>query len=261
MIHTERTLIDRNHILDEFLNLAWNWTMLKIAVLAMLIPSTLALSLSHGRAATDFQIIDGFNKTVFGSEYSPRGIQTQYIRKFNKTVRFKIHNMAAINRRYKVRKFIGDLNRKIRGIQAVVTSSSNKANFNVYVVDRKDYVKTLRKKVFKRDNAATPGKCFVRSVFTFSGIIRSDAVIVSDEGENLFRRCLAEEILQGLGPLNEHPSLKESMFNDTSKHLNFTRFDRYILNMLYDPRVKPGKSKASIQPLLPILLRDAKQRF
>ena len=74
------------------------------------------------------------------------------------------------------------------------------------------------------------------------GIKRSAAVIVSDEGEFLFKRCLVEELLQGLGPMNDDEDLIHSVFNDSSRHSRFTVFDQIILNMLYDPRIKPGMS-------------------
>jgi len=87
-----------------------------------------------------------------------------------------------------------------------------------------------------------------------------DAVIVAAGGGALFRRCMIEEILQGLGPLNEHPTLVESMFNDRSRHTKFTRFDRTILNMLYDDRIKNGATINTVQRVLPAVLADAKRR-
>lgn len=212
-----------------------------------------------GHAASDQEIIRGFNLTVFGAEFAPFGIQSRYIRKFVGPVRFKIHNLAKKDRTRTITGFIGSLNRKIKGLRTGMATSSARANFNVYVVDRADYVKIAREKVYKRRTARVPGKCLVRSVFSRAGIIRSDAVIVSDGGEALFRRCMAEEILQGLGPLNEDPSLTESMFNDRSRHTRFTRFDRTILNMLYDKRIKNGASISAVQDILPAVLADAKR--
>ena len=223
----------------------------------------LALALSSGqpaRAASDSEVINGFNLTVFGEEYSPFGYQSNYIRKFNGTVRFYIHNLSSRNRAAEVKSFILSLNRSIHGLSTTIVSSPGQANFNVYIVDRKDYVSTVKDKVYRNQGASTPGRCLVRTVFSRSGIRRSDAVIVADEGEALFDRCKAEEILQGLGPLNEHPSLRESMFNDRTRHTRFTYFDRLILNMLYDPRLKNGALKDNVQALLPDLLRDAKRR-
>lgn len=215
---------------------------------------------SSAQAASDREIIDGFNLTVFGAEYSPFGYQSNYVRKYRGPVRFYVHNMASRNREQDVRNFVLSLNNSVRGLQTVIERYPERANFHVYIVDRRDYQRVVREKVYRSASASTPGKCLVRSVFSRSGIKRSDAVIVADEGDALFNRCKAEEILQGLGPLNEHVSLRESMFNDRTRHTTFTRFDQLILNMLYDPRIANGATRESVQALLPVVLRDAKRR-
>lgn len=215
---------------------------------------------SPAHAASDEELLRGFNLTVFGAEFAPFGIQSRYIRKFNGTVRFNIVNLSKRDRTGEVASFIGSLNSSIRGLRTATTRNPAAANFTIYVVDRPDYVKVARERVYKRSTAPIPGKCLVRSVFSRTGIIRSDAVIVSDSGEALFKRCMIEEILQGLGPLNEHPSLSESMFNDRSRHTQFTRFDRIILNMLYDRRIRNGASITEVQKILPQVLADAKRR-
>ena len=98
----------------------------------------------------------------------------------------------------------------------------------------------------------------VRVVSDSSGISQSAAVIVSDEGDFLFRRCMVEEILQGLGPMNDDPSLSHSVFNDKSRHSRFTSFDRMLLNMLYDSRIKPGMRPDVVRPMLPSIVRTVR---
>ncbi len=224
----------------------------------------LLLGLVNSDAASAFSdksIIYGFNKTVFGSEFSPVGAQSRYIRKFRSPVRFYVHNRARKNRRKEAKQFILSLNRSIRGLKTEIVTNPDRANFHLYIVDRSDYNNTVRNIVYGRSTAPVRGRCMVRSIFTRFGINRSDAVVVSNEGKKLFRRCLIEEILQGLGPLNEDTSLKLSMFNDRTRHTVFTRFDQYILNMLYDKRLKTGDSQKSVQSLLPSVLGDVKRRI
>ena len=225
------------------------------AFIVMLAGSGAALAFS------DKSVIYGFNKTVFGSEFAPFGRQSQYIRKFRSPVRFYIHNRAKKNRRREARRFILSLNKSIRGLKTRIVTNPDRANFHLYIVDRSDYRNTVRNIIYRRSSAPVRGRCMVRSIFDRFGINRSDAVIVSNEGRTLFRRCLVEEILQGLGPLNEDTSLKLSMFNDRSRHTKFTRFDRYIMNMLYDKRLKSGDSQKSIQRILPKVLGDVKRRI
>lgn len=237
----------------------YKYPVLKIVVMMFVATINWAFLASCASAFSDRTIIHGFNKTVFGSEFAS-GSQSRYIRKFHGPVSFYIHNRARKNRRRAAKRFILSLNRSVRGLKTRVTSNPDRANFHLYIVDRKDYDDTVRHTVYRRSHTTVRGRCMVRSIFTRFGIKRSDAVIVSDEGNRLFRRCLIEEILQGLGPLNEDTSLTGSMFNDLSHHTHFTRFDRTILNMLYDKRLRSGDSQKSVQSLLPKVLRDAKRR-
>ena len=96
---------------------------------------------------------------------------------------------------------------------------------------------------------------------TNGAIASTDVVIVSDEGEFLFRRCLIEEVLQGLGPLNDSPDLGDSVFNDSSHHADFTAHDRLILNMLYDPRIQAGMTFEETEALLPFLLPEIRSQM
>lgn len=219
------------------------------------------------RAASPYSneaLIDGFNKTVFGSEYS--GLFSQkYVHKFPVTVRFYVRSYvyakSTRNSKTEVERFIRTLSGLIHGLRVKIVRRERDANFVVHVVNRADYPKIVRSKVYHKTNAPVRGRCLVRSIFNRNGIIRSDAVIVVDEGRNLFQRCMTEEILQGLGPLNDDRSLAKSMFNDTSLYTSFRRFDRFILNMLYDRRVKNGVSRADVQSILPSVLRRVRRRI
>ena len=218
-------------------------------------------SSANAAPLTDSELIRGFNLTVFGAEFSSYGSESRHIRKFGKSVKFRIHNHSKVNRTPVARQFIKSLNSKIHGLGANIARNNERANFNLYIVDRKDYADIVRTKVYRNPRASVPGRCIVRSVFNFSGILRSDAVVVSDEGEALFNRCLVEETLQGLGVLNEHSSLSKSVFNDRTKHTSFTKFDRHIMNMLYDPRVKNGAPPLKVNAVLPAVLKDVRKRL
>ncbi|MBS8261438.1 DUF2927 domain-containing protein [Roseibium polysiphoniae] len=204
------------------------------------------------------ELLSGFEKTVFGLEYRSWSWRPYLVKKFTVPVRFYVHNLARKNRTPVVHRFLKGLNRKIRGLESTLASTPETSNFQIFVVDRTQYSDVVRKSIYRDESADVPGRCLVRVVSGRRGIKRSAAVIVSDEGEFLFQRCLVEEVLQGLGPMNDDQSLSHSVFNDTSRHSRFTVFDQIILNMLYDPRIKPGMSSKQIETLLPIVARDAK---
>jgi len=208
---------------------------------------------------SDKQLMDGFMRTVFGLEYRTWNWQPYRVKKYTRTVRFHIVNMARRDRTAAARRFIGSLNGAIRGLTTTIVSRQRDANFTIFVVDRPQYTEVVRREIYDDPKADAPGRCLVRVLSDSRGISSSTAVIVSDEGEFLFRRCLVEETLQGLGPMNDDRTLSYSVFNDQSRHDRFTTFDRFILNMLYHHRIRPGMSRNEAQSALPSVLRDVRR--
>ncbi len=209
----------------------------------------------------DDEVANGFYKTVFGAEIEALswGTQSRRVKKYVTPVKVWIENRARRNRLKAVRSFVESLPANIPGLQVWMANNSKDANFHVYVVDRDDYVRTVQEEVFNDRSMDVPGQCIVRVLSRRSGILRSDAVIVSDQGHSLFQRCMIEEILQGLGPVNDDKSLVHSVFNDETSFDYFTQFDRLILNMLYSPDLKPGMTLKQVKPLTAGLLRHARQ--
>jgi hypothetical protein len=48
------------------------------------------------------------------------------------------------------------------------------------------------------------------------------------------------------------------MFNDNVSMGFFDVYDQYILNILYDPRIKPGMTVAEVRAMLPDVLADVR---
>ena len=239
----------------------------RIAAFAMRIGPTLLVAValllpaSPGRAFSDAALIDGFVRTIFGSEFPTWGTQSYKVKKYTRPVRFYIDDRSAAGRRSEATRFLRSLPRQIRGLDAAIVDDPRRANFRIFIIDRVDYKRIVASEVYGGlSSGFAPGKCLVRVISGRNGIERSDAVIVADEGEFLFKRCLVEEILQGLGPVNDDATLSESVFNDRSRHSSFTGFDRTLLNMLYHPRIRHGMRQAEAQAVLPAVLADIGRR-
>ncbi|MBB4304159.1 hypothetical protein GGD81_003215 [Rhodobium orientis] len=208
---------------------------------------------------SDRELIDGFMKTVFGLEYRTWNWQPYLVKKYTGNVSFFVRNISGNDRRRDATAFIRSLRSKIRGLSLDFASRPDDANFVVYIVDRNQYEGIVRNEIYGDPAASAPGRCLVRVLSDERGISRSTAVIVADEGEFLFHRCLVEEVLQGLGPMNDNRSLTHSVFNDASRHSEFTVYDRYILNMLYHRRIRPGMTQQQAREVLPSVLRDVRR--
>lgn len=207
---------------------------------------------------SDDELMDGFRKTVFGVEYGSATAGSS-VKKFQGAVRLRVVNLADTDRQRQIAGFVSGLPGLVRGLDIRMARPGENPNFTVYVVDRVNYVGVVQSDVLEGTHGAAPGQCLVRVYPSSRGIVRSTAVIVSDEGESLFRRCMVEEILQGLGPMNDNAALYASVFNDTSHHDRFMPFDRAVVSMLYDRRIRPGMSRSEVSTLLPAVLADVRR--
>lgn len=225
----------------------------------------IVMGFGTAKAASDAEVIRGFNLTVFGAEYSNLFGKPKYIRKFSKPVRFMVHDFSGNNRNSKhkktVERFIKSLNKNIRGLNASIVSDAKRANFNVYIVERTNHAQIAREKLNRKVASNVSGNCFTNVKHWRGGISSTVAIIVADKGNAFFKHCMVEEIVQGLGALNDNSTLRESIFNDRSHNTSFGKFDRLIMNMLYDKRIKNGASIKSVQQYLPLVLNDARRRI
>ncbi len=95
--------------------------------------------------------------------------------------------------------------------------------------------------------------CFV---FAFSGddndsaYRRAVAVVRAEHPDLLRRSCYHEEIAQGLGLPNDSPEARPSVFNDDDEFALLTTHDEKLLQMLYDPRLRPGMTPEQARPIL-----------
>ena len=231
-----------------------------MAVVTLLTALLLTPTVAAAQAdLSDALLTDGFFRTVFGLEYESFGRGASVVKKFSGPVLVYIDQRARQDRRQEVRSFVRSVDQAVRGLDLRVTDDPDSANFTLFIVDREHYADTIRGDVYRSPSARVRGRCMVRVLTQRNGIERAQAVIVSDEGAFLFNRCLVEEVLQGLGPLNDDATLALSVFNDQSRHTRFTLHDRFILNMLYHPDIRAGMDRRAVERALPQVLRDVRR--
>ncbi len=82
-------------------------------------------------------------------------------------------------------------------------------------------------------------------------------VIVRGEHPDILRKsCLHEEIAQALGLPNDSDTARPSIFNDDEEFAYLTRHDEYLLQMLYDSRLKTGMDRDTAAPIIATLAQD-----
>lgn len=88
------------------------------------------------------------------------------------------------------------------------------------------------------------------STGTDGAAITQAIILIKAETSGLLREsCTHEEFAQSLGPGNDFDGARPSIFNDDQEFALLTGHDEMILRVLYDPRLKPGMTRAEGMPI------------
>jgi Protein of unknown function (DUF2927) len=214
------------------------------------------------RTFTDAQIAEGFFKVAFGAELSVAG-RVDRIRKYDKPVRVYVDSRARPDRRRQVAEAVADIGRRIDRLDIAVTDDRHTANIAVTLVRDRDLAPTIRAFYGRARARQIERSLEPQCLSGFSKdeqfrIIHSDVIVVVDAGDFIFYDCVYEELLQALGPINDDSTVPWTMFNDDVQMGFFDVYDQYLLNVLYDPRVRPGMTREEVRELLPQVLPSAR---
>lgn len=69
------------------------------------------------------------------------------------------------------------------------------------------------------------------------------AIIRGEHPDRMRLSCIHEELAQGMGLSNDSPSARPSVFNDDEEFGLLTTHDEILLQLLYDPRLRPGMNE------------------
>lgn len=80
--------------------------------------------------------------------------------------------------------------------------------------------------------------------------VNAVALIRAELPPRLRSSCIHEELAQGMGLANDSPDARPSIFNDDEEFALLTRHDELLLQILYDPRLRPGMSETEATPIV-----------
>jgi Protein of unknown function (DUF2927) len=214
---------------------------------------------SERTAFSDAEIAGGFFKIAFGAEFQLAG-RANRVRKFDGPVRVFLENRAHANRRADIAAVISDIRTYVDHLDIALTEDRKVANIVVTLVrDHAALVRTIHSLYGRKRADEIERRLRPRCLSGFSEdaqhrIRRAEVLLTADGGDFSFLDCAYEELLQALGPINDDRSVPWTMFNDDVQMGFFDVYDQYILNILYDPRVRPGMTRPEIEVLLPDIL-------
>src|SRR3984885_4113 len=223
--------------------------------------------ISSRRAAerTDFtndEIREGFFKIAFGAELQidkPAG----RVRKFDEPVRIFVEAANVPKRRSKLANVVADIRSRVNHLDIDITDDRSVSNFVVRLVPERKLKSTIRA-LYGNDRAKQIQQTLNPECLSGIGkdesfrIRRAEVILPVDAGDFTFYDCASEELLQALGAINDDASVPWTMFNDDVQMGFFDVYDQYLLNILYDPRIKPGMTKDEVDAVLPDILSSAR---
>jgi Protein of unknown function (DUF2927) len=225
------------------------------------IPAIASRQRAERKSFTDGEIADGFLKTAFGAEYHLAG-RVDRIRKYVMPVRvFADGNWR--DRKAQLAKVVADIGRRVQHLDIAMAATGDDANVVVKLVRDRDLDRTIAsfygRERAKEIRASLDPQCL--SGFRKNDryeIEHSDVILTVDNGDFVFLDCAYEELLQSLGPINDTSSVPWTMFNDNVSMGFLDVYDQYILNILYDPRIKAGMTVEEVKAALPKVLADVR---
>jgi hypothetical protein len=211
---------------------------------------------------TDEEIRRGFFKIAFQAELQ-LDAKANRIRKFDEPIRIFIDSKAEPDRASQLTDVVADIRARVNNLDIAITPDREAANFVVSLVRDSDVDATIRAR-YGAERAAQIEHSLHPQCLSGIGkdghfrIRRAEAILPVDAGDFTFYDCAYEELLQGLGAINDDSSVPWTMFNDDVQMGFFDIYDQYLLNILYDPRVRPGMKKREIEALLGNVLQTAR---
>ncbi len=224
-------------------------------------PAIAAKQRAEQKTFTDGQIGEGFLKTAFGAEYHLAG-HVDRIRKYGGPVRV-FTDGAPASRRAQIAAIVADIAHRVQYLDIAMATKFETANVTVNLVRDRDFDRTIAKfygnERAREIRSSLDPQCLsgFRKDEKFE-IQHSDIFLTTDNGDFIFYDCAYEELLQSLGPINDTSSVPWTMFNDNVQMGFFDVYDQYILNILYDPRIKPGMTIEEVRAILPQVLEDVR---
>ncbi len=214
---------------------------------------------------TDFtnqEISEGFFKIAFGAELQI-GEPADRVRKFDEPIRIFVESSGLPDRRAELASVVADIRLRVKNLDIAVTNDRRSANFIVHLVPERKLKQTIRA-LYGNDRAKQIQKSLAPECLSGIGkderfrIRRAEAILPVDAGDFTFYDCAYEELLQSLGAINDDASVPWTMFNDDVQMGFFDIYDQYLLNILYDPRVRPGMTRDEVNAVLQDVLGSAR---
>ncbi len=205
------------------------------------------------------ELTRGFTALAFGSDLRigavPRGI-----RRFDRPIEARIISGGSVDRTARMTRVLEEYARKVPNLHLHVTSDQP-ADLEVRLIDEKDFNSALREafgaKIAKTFIARTDPQCMSSVKSDADGaILHAVSFVIVDQGDDVFLDCAYHELLHAFGLSNHDQRNPWTTLNQNRMVGYLSVYDRALVTLLYDPRIKPGMSRRQVDKLLPRVIAD-----
>ena len=201
----------------------------------------------------------GFFALAFGSDLRI-GARPRGIRRFDHPIRARVVGGGSIDRRIAMSRVIGDYAREVPALQLTESTAAD-ADIELRLIDEKNFPSALEAafgaKIAKAFVARTDPQCMTSVKSTADGaIVNSVSFIIVDKGDDVFLDCAYHELLHAFGLSNHDQHNPWTTLNQKRMVGYLSVYDRSLLTLLYDERIKPGMTPRQVRAVLPRLIAE-----
>jgi len=203
----------------------------------------------------------GFMALAFGSDLR-LGARPKGIRRFDRPIHLHVVAGGGVDRTAAMQRIAGEYAEKVPALNLTVAQDASSADVEIRLIDEKDFSAALTE-AFGRATARafvakTDPQCMT-SVKSDEGgqIVQAVSFVIVDKGDAVFLDCAYHELLHAFGLSNHDQHNAWTTLNQRRRVGYLSVYDRALLSLLYDPRMRPGMTRAEAQALLPRLIAES----
>src|SRR6476620_9321405 len=209
---------------------------------------------------TAAELSRGFLALAFGSDLRI-GARPLGIRRFDRPIRARVIGGGSVDRTVAMSRIIEEYAREVAALGLGFASSAGAPDIEVRLIDEKDFQSALQEafgaKVARDFVSRTDPQCMTSVKSTADGnIVHSVSFIIVDKGDDVFLDCAYHELLHAFGLSNHDQRNPWTTLNQNRMVGYLTVYDRSLLALLYDPRIKPGMTAREVRGVLPRIIAD-----
>jgi hypothetical protein len=206
------------------------------------------------------EISRGFLALAYGSDLRVAG-RPRGLHRFTHPVSIRVQGGGSVDRKEAMRRVLDEYARKVPNLHLNVVAGAEPADVEVLLIDEKALEAALRAsygaRVTQTFVTRTDPECVTSVKSNANGeIVHALSYVIVDKGDEVFLDCAYHELLHAFGLSNHDQRNPWTMLNQKRMVGYLSVYDRALLTLLYDPRIRPGMTPRQVRPLLPRVIKD-----